>query len=285
MSIRREVRLRKDFLYRKQQDSKLSLRNDKKRKLRHAIQNEKSIPTEIVAEARELQHESELDLDQEGKQKIDDEYANIGIRDPKICITTSRDPSSRLKQFAKEIKLCFPNSQSVNRGNYRSDELLEACKKADFSDIIVLNETRGMPDAMIISHLPFGPTAYFTLSNCVLRHDIPDIGQASQAYPHLIIEGMSSKVGKRIGQILQALYPVPKPDTRRIITFANQNDFVSFRHHMYTKELGKIAIKEAGPRFEMQPYEIRLGTLEQDEAEKEWILRPYMNTSRKKQAL
>ena len=32
---------------------------------------------------------------------IDDEYAAAGFTDPKICITTSRAPSSKLKQFAK----------------------------------------------------------------------------------------------------------------------------------------------------------------------------------------
>jgi hypothetical protein len=31
--------------------------------------------------------------------------------------------------------------------------------------------------------------------------------------------------------------------------------------------------------------QIRLGTLDQDYAEKEWVLRPYMNTARKKQTL
>ena len=30
---------------------------------------------------------------------------------------------------------------------------------------------------------------------------------------------------------------------------------------------------------------VRLGTIDQDEAEKEWVLRPYMNTARKKQSL
>ena len=30
---------------------------------------------------------------------------------------------------------------------------------------------------MIISHLPHGPTAYFSLSDVVMRHDIPDIGK------------------------------------------------------------------------------------------------------------
>jgi hypothetical protein len=40
------------------------------------------------------------------------------------------------------------------------------------------------------------------------------------------------------------------------MTFANKNDFISYRHHMFTKEHGKVVITEAGPRFEMQPYEV-----------------------------
>lgn len=32
---------------------------------------------------------------------VDDEYARAGLTDPKIFITTSRDPSSRLVQFSK----------------------------------------------------------------------------------------------------------------------------------------------------------------------------------------
>lgn len=32
---------------------------------------------------------------------IDNEYSRAGVNDPKIMITTSRDPSSKLLQFAK----------------------------------------------------------------------------------------------------------------------------------------------------------------------------------------
>ena len=32
---------------------------------------------------------------------MDDEYKWAGVEDPKIMVTTSRDPSSKLKQFAK----------------------------------------------------------------------------------------------------------------------------------------------------------------------------------------
>lgn len=285
MAIRREIRLRKEFLYKRQQEAQAVVTNEKKRQLKEALDENKPIPTEIRKKARDLNHQSEMDIYEDGKQKIDDEYANVALREPKICITTSRDPGSRLKQFAKEIKICLPNSQSINRGTYRIDELVEACKKADFTDLIVLTETRGNPDGMSVSHLPYGPTAFFTLTNSVLRHDIPECKPASQAYPQLIIDGLNSKVGKRLGQVLQALFPIPKPDSKRVITFANENDYISFRHHMYTKEGGRVELQEAGPRFELRPYEIRLGTLDQEEAEKEWVLRPYMNTSRKKQAL
>ena len=33
-----------------------------------------------------------------------------------MLITTSRDPSTRLVSFAKELKLVFPNSKRMNRG-------------------------------------------------------------------------------------------------------------------------------------------------------------------------
>jgi len=284
MSIRREVRLRKEFLLKKQQENVSETRNEKKRLLQAAIEEGVSIPTEIVKESRALYHEMEMDL-AKTDTNLDDEYAQVGSRDPKVCVTTSRDPSSKLKQFAKEIKLCIPNSQVINRGTYRVDELVDACKKNDFTDIIVLNETRGSPDALIVSHLPFGPTAYFTIANCVMRHDIPECQPCSQAYPHLIIDGMTTKIGTRIKKILQALYPVPKIDSTRVITYANNNDFISFRHHISSKEKGNVTIKEVGPRFEMRPYEIKLGTMDQEEADKEWSLRNFVNSGRKKQAL
>ena len=47
---------------------------------------------------------------------IDDEYARAGEVDPRVLVTTSRDPSSRLAQFAKELKVLIPNAQRLNRG-------------------------------------------------------------------------------------------------------------------------------------------------------------------------
>lgn len=223
------------------------------------------------------------------KYSVDDEYNRASLRDPKILVTTSRDPSSRLTQFAKEIRLVFPNSQRINRGGHIIPEIVAACKKNDVTDLIILHEHRGIPDGMIVSHFPYGPTAYFSLHNVTLRHDLQGSlkGTVSEAYPHLIFSNFETKLGSRIKSILQHLFPVPKEDTKRVMTFANQSDFISFRHHTFSATGGKEEpeLEEVGPRFELRPYEIKLGTVDMDDADSEWSLRPYMNTARKRDML
>ena len=39
---------------------------------------------------------------------------------------------------------------------------------------------------------------------------------------------------------------------------------------------------QVGPRFEMRLYQVKLGTMEQQEAEVEWALRPYMRSGKKR---
>ena len=102
--------------------------------------------------------------------KLDDEYAQAGTRDPKICVTTARDPSSRLKQFVKEIRLIFPNSQRINRGGTKMASW--SMSAATTSQTSSIQEHRGEPDGLVVSHLPYGPTCYFTMVNTVMWHDI-----------------------------------------------------------------------------------------------------------------
>ena len=42
---------------------------------------------------------------------LDDEYRRAGMQDPSICLTTSHNPSSRLKMFAKVRSSCGVNGQ------------------------------------------------------------------------------------------------------------------------------------------------------------------------------
>lgn len=110
-------------------------------------------------------------------------------------------------------------------------DLLPACLSNNITDLVIVHEHRGVPDAMIISHLPHGPTLSMTLHNVVLRHDVSSNASStvSEQYPHLIFDGFETKLGERIMGILQALFPVPKEDAKRVMTFANQSDFISFR--------------------------------------------------------
>ncbi len=126
----------------------------------------------------------------------------------------------------------FPNSQRINRGNHIISEIITASKSNDVTDLIIVHEHRGVPDGMIVSHFPYGPTAYFSLHNVVLRHDIKTGGQktVSEVYPHLIFNNFSTKLGSRMMSILKHLFPVPKSDSKRVISFVNQSDFISFRY-------------------------------------------------------
>lgn len=212
---------------------------------------------------------------------MDSEYTNASYQDPHILITTSHDPSSRLTAFMKELRLLFPNSVRINRGTHSVTELAEVCKAHQATDLILVHETRGQPDGLVISHMPYGPTAYFGLYNVVPRHDIDDVKPMSLALPHLIFDNFSTLLGERVITILKNLFPASKPDSQRVLTFTNQNDFISFRHHTWNKAgHNEVELEEIGPRFELALYQIKLGTIEQKDAESEWVLRPYMRTSK-----
>ncbi|XP_015680159.1 U3 small nucleolar ribonucleoprotein protein IMP4 [Protobothrops mucrosquamatus] len=287
--LRREARQRREYLYRKAQEEKLRTLQEKKEKIKKALNENCLIPTELRKEALVLQ--KALEFDDGGAEgatsHVDDEYRWAGVEVPRIMVTTSRDPSSRLKMFAKEVKLVFPGAQRMNRGRHEVGALVRACKANGVTDLLVVHEHRGVPDGLIVSHLPFGPTAYFTLCNVVMRHDIPDIGTMSEANPHLIFHNFTSRLGQRATSILKYLFPVPKEESKRVITFANQDDYISFRHHVYKKtDHRNVELSEVGPRFEMKLYMIKLGTLEQENtADVEWRWHPYTHTAKKRKFL
>jgi U3 small nucleolar ribonucleoprotein protein IMP4 len=295
-SHRRSARLRREYLYRKSLASTESSSYEAKRLIRDALSQGKALPTELRASydvhKDDIDHEDSKHAS--NANHVDDEYGDAGHSDPRVCVTTSRSPSSRLKQFAKEMKILLPNSTRVNRGAHRVDELVNVCKESDFTDLVVLQETRGEPDGMIICHLPLGPTAYFTLNGSVLRHDLEGgAAPMSEAYPHVIVNNFNTDLGRRVGNILKCLFPMPKVDARRVVTFSNDgNDHISFRHHVYSKKTSggngttdDVTLFEVGPRFEMRLYQIKLGTLEMKDAENEYVLKPYMNTASKRTVL
>ncbi|GAV53348.1 hypothetical protein ZYGR_0AI06320 [Zygosaccharomyces rouxii] len=283
--LRRQARERREYLYRKAQELQESQLQHKRQIIKNALAQGKPLPKEL-ADDEQLQKDFRYDQSKDSVD-IDDEYAaTSGISDPRVVVTTSRNPSARLSQFAKEIKLLFPTSVRLNRGNFIVNSLVDACNKSGTSDLVLLHEHRGVPTSLTISHLPHGPTAFFTLHNVVLRHDILNRGNQSEVNPHLIFDNFTTPLGHRVETILKHLFPPePKEDSPRVITFANRGDFISVRQHVYVRTREGVELAEVGPRFEMRLFELRLGTVENRDADVEWQLRRFVRTANRKDYL
>lgn len=283
--IRRQARERREFLYKKSlqlQEAQLTL---KRQQLRAALAAGKPLNKELSEDTR-LRNDFKYDESIDDNAEIDDEYSALsGIADPKVVVTTSRDPSAKLLQFAKEMKLFFPTGVKFNRGNTILPNLVSACQASATTDLVIVHEHRGVPTALTVSHFPYGPTASFSLHNVVLRHDLPGGGGTqSEAYPHLIFDNFTTPLGKRVVSVLKHLFPPGvKKDSSRVITFANRGDFISVRQHVYVKTRdGNVELAEVGPRFEMRLYELKLGTVDNKDADLEWKLRGFVRTANKK---
>lgn len=254
-----------------------------------SIANDKSLRKDYQYDESAPDHTTNEALD------LDDEYAQLsGIVDPRVLVTTSRDPSARLSAFSKEIRLLLPTSVRMNRGNLILPDLVRSSKAAGLSDIVLLHEHRGTPTALTLSHFPHGPTVSFSLHNVVLRHDIPGSvrGTVSEAYPHLVFDGFTTPLGKRIVKVLKHAFPPREPITNknkmgnRIVTFKNIDDSIEVRHHVFVRTgYDSVELSEVGPRMTMRPFEIRGGTLENKDGDVEWHLTQYTRTAKKKNYL
>ena len=56
--------------------------------------------------------------------------------------------------------------------------------------------------------------------------------------------------GEQVKSILKYLYPVPKDESRRVITFANQADYISFRCVINEGLLGVLGNRELDNLFQ-----------------------------------
>ncbi|KAM2998915.1 hypothetical protein FF2_040514 [Malus domestica] len=238
-----------------------------------------------------------------------DEFSSILKREmnPKILITTCRFHSSRGPEFIKELLSVIPNATYYKRGTYDLKKIVEYANK-DFTSLIVVHTNRREPDALLIIGLPSGPTAHFKLSKLVLRKDIKNHGNPTSHEPELVLNNFTTRLGHRIGRLIQSLFPQePNFRGRRVVTFHNQRDFIFFRHHRYifeekeakqieskgkkTKDAngesgpkGKVIarLQECGPRFTLKLISLQHGTFDTKGGEYEWVHKPEMDTSRRR---
>ncbi|KAG7027747.1 Ribosome production factor 1, partial [Cucurbita argyrosperma subsp. argyrosperma] len=174
--------------------------------------------------------------------------------------------------------------------------IIEYANARDFTSLIVVHTSRRKLDGLLIIGLPEGPTAHFKISNVVLRKDIKNHGNPTGHEPELVLTNFTTRLGLRIGRLIQTLFPQdPNFRGRRVVTFHNQRDFIFFRHHRYifegkenkkevdsktkSKDKGEKAsqpkvvarLQECGPRFTMKLISLQHGTFDTKGGEYEWV--------------
>lgn len=96
--IRREARMRREYIYRKSLEEKQSATQERRDKVKNAVLGNRPVPTDMRKDAVQLVKDSVWGAQMDN---VDDEYRWAGVTDPKLVITTSRNPSAKLKMFAK----------------------------------------------------------------------------------------------------------------------------------------------------------------------------------------
>lgn len=223
--LRRNIRLRKEYLYLKKVEEEKKQYAEKIKSIKESYAKHKKIKSELRDEENELRKKMDLFDQRTIDRNMDDEYFFCGIENPRVLITTSRNPSSQLDNFAKELKLLIPNSEKINRGCYFVKDILTFARKNNVTDVIIVHEYKGRPRNLIISHLPFGPTLFCTIREITMRHDFKDqVPRMPTCYPHLIFQNFHSALGKRIMNIFKFLFPPVKLKThkKKIVSFHNQ---------------------------------------------------------------
>ena len=147
--LRRQARQRRDYLHRRAATLRDAETASKRAKLKASLASGKPLDPSIANDeglrASYKYDESQANLTQEEALDLDDEYAQLsGLVDPRVLVSTSRSPSSRLAAFAKEIRLLMPTAVRINRGNLILPDLVGSAKSAGLSDIVVLHEHRGV---------------------------------------------------------------------------------------------------------------------------------------------
>jgi len=208
------------------------------------------------------------------KDEADDEFAAFfkKRKNPRILITTGERPSWRTKLFVKEAKWLFPNSLYRPRKDYTLKEITQFCMNRKFTDLIVVTERLKEPYNLIVSHLPEGPTATFRISNFLAHKQLDDPAERTEHYPELIFKNFDTRLGRRIGRMLECLFPATRDYAgRAVATFHNQRDYIFLRVHRYIFDsMNAVRIQEMGPRFTLRLLSLQSGTFDSQFGEFEW---------------
>jgi ribosome production factor 1 len=232
----------------------------------------------------------EDDSEVEGDEAFDEfEKYFSGNTTPKIMLTTQKKPSKLLFDFLKELIHVIPNTFYYPRKDYAFKKICEYGANKGFTDVLLFHENKKVIQGVYMCHLPKGPTSYWRLTRLKLGQEMSGGATCNASHkPELILNNFTTRLGRRLGRQLAALFPQsPDFQGRRTVTFHNQRDFVFFRHYRYNfKQDGtldtKCKLQEIGPRFTLKCRYVQHGIFDSKSGEYEYIWRPDSQVSRKK---
>ncbi|KAM0678619.1 snoRNA-binding rRNA-processing protein imp4 [Binucleata daphniae] len=241
-------RFQREYLLRKEQEEKEKTLLHNKQILKKHIAENKDLPHYMKKEATTVLQDILYDIEEESISTL------------KPVVTTSRNPSDKLKQFAKRLGHIL-NTKVLPRGNNTKENLKEYMQ--DYNLLIIVNENRGIPTSIVFVEYPYGPSFYFSLHYVSLK-DFSIKGKI-----HFMAEDMEKDEMKRVKDFMCRMF-FDKGD-KRVVVMARREGYVCFRHY----------IGDDCEGFDMRLYEIIRGTL--DGGEKEYVYKPFMNTARKQE--
>lgn len=290
-SLGRELRIERAKKLRKEKHDAKRARQKERLKLREEL-GDAAPPKEQPRTIENTREYDETMVDPDDKEvlqdEMNDEFAPYFNREttPKVLITMSPWAKVLTWKFCFEIEKCIPNSKVFARKGIPFKKVVKQAMKQEYTDIVVVHEDRKTPNALVISHLPEGPTAYFKINSLKFTKDIKKHGASTCHYPEVILNNFNTRLGHSIGRMLAALFPhQPQFTGRRVVTFHNQRDYVFFRHHRYEfkKNGEKAALHELGPRFTLRLKSLQKGTFDSKFGEYEWVLKRHeMETTRRR---
>lgn len=233
--------------------------------IKECYENSKPIPHYLREKAKDLMDELIFDPDTNVMQ-------NRFTRPQEIYFTTSRDPSSKLRQFVKHLCLIF-NGTSISRGNMTIKELCEQ----NFDILVIIGESKGVANSLILTFFPYGPTFHFSLHNVKLERRENSIKRDV----NLILENFTSQTGILVKDYLSVLFPSSVSDVpaKRTLVFYNRDDLIRMRHFFNEQKIQNDTIS-----FDMKLYKINKGSL-QFEGESLFNLHTFINTAGKNNIL
>jgi U3 small nucleolar ribonucleoprotein protein IMP4 len=258
--------MKKEYLIKKEQEYKEKELESKKSKVLDCLDTTTKLSYDLRKEGKNILEEIIYN------QKLED----VDYRLPKILVTTSKDPSSKLIQFAKHLSLIL-SAQHQIRGSMSEEEISDMAHRLSYTCVILVYESKGVPSTLTISSFPFGDTLRFKIYNFSQINRLQNLGEKS----YLIVDNFETEIGLKIKKLFSLFFP-KCDNAKRILTLANRDDRIAFRHYLISK--GKKTEINLDFGCDLQLFEIRKGTFEQD-GDLEWVYRPHLKSGKSNKVL